>query len=93
MEVIYGERMVYGENATVAGTYVQISGETFGSGNPTAMSKMHWTRLIVLGSPGDGNQLAVYSTNLVLQAMTVEEKDLVWMERLRRSYVLQNEIV
>lgn len=89
MEVIYGERMLYGENGSIPGTYVQISGETFGSGNPTAMDKMHWTRFIAIDLPGDGDSLAVLPTNLIVQAMTVEEKDLVWMERLRRSYVLQ----
>jgi len=93
MEVIYGERMEYAENATIPGTYVQISGETFGSGNATAMDKLHWTRLIVGSAPGDGDQLVIWPCNLVVQAMTVEEKDLVWMERLRRSYVLENEIV
>jgi len=93
MEVIYGERMQYGENGTIPGNYIQISAETFGSGNPTAMDKMHWTRLIIMDTPGDGEELAIFPTNLVVQAMTVEEKDLVWMERLRRSYVLQEEIV
>jgi len=91
MEIIYGERMLYGENATIPGNYVQISGDTFGSGNPTAMDKLHWTRLILLDAPTDGQQVAIWPTNLVVQAMTVEEKDLVWMERLRRSYVLQDE--
>jgi len=91
MEVIYGERMQYGENATIPGTYIQISGETFGSGNPTAMDKMHWTRLLILDTPGDGEELGIFPTNLIVQAMTVEEKDLVWMERLRRSYVLQDQ--
>lgn len=89
MEVIYGERMFYAENTAIPGTYIQISADTFGSGNPTAMDKLHWTRLIVAGSPADGDQLAIWPTNLIVQAMTVEEKDLVWMERLRRSYELQ----
>jgi len=88
-QVIYGERMMYGENATIPGNYIQISSDTFGSGNPTAMDKLHWTRLLIIDSPGDGEQLAVFPTNLVVQAMTVEEKDLVWMERLRRSFVTQ----
>jgi len=91
MQVIYGERMLYGENSAIPGNYVQISGDTFGSGNPTAMDKMHWTRSIMLGSPGDNDQVAIWPTNLVVQAMTVEEKDLVWMERLRRSFVLQDQ--
>jgi len=89
MEVIYGERMIYAENATVPGTFVQIGGETFGSGNPTAMDKLHWTRLIFFHQPAENDECVIYPTNLIVQAMTVEEKDLVWMERLRRSYVLQ----
>ena len=91
MEVIYGERMIYAENATVLGTFVQIGGETFGSGNPTAMDKLHWTRHILVPGAGEGAKLQIFPTNLIVQAMTLEEKDLVWMERLRRSYVLQDE--
>jgi len=89
MEMIYGERMYYGENISVPGTFVQISGETYGSGNPTAMDKLHWTRLIVPHQPVANDQLIIPESNLIVQAMTVEEKDLVWMERLRRSYELQ----
>jgi len=91
MEMIYGERMILGENQQVLGTYIQISGETFGSGNPTAMDKLHWTRHIVVGAAAPDSTLQIFPTNLVVQAMTLEEKDLVWMERLRRSYVLQDE--
>jgi len=91
MEVIYGERMEYGVNATVGFTYIQISGETFGSGNPTAMDKLHWTRIYVFFNNVTLDSVTVFPSNLVVQAMTVEEKDLVWMERLRRSYVLQDQ--
>ena len=91
MEVIYGERMYYAENQQVTGTFVQISGETFGSGNPTATDKLHWTRLVVPHQPAENDIIYMPETNLVVQAMTAEEKDLVWMERLRRSYVLQDE--
>jgi len=89
MEMIYGERMEYGSNLQIPGSFVQISGETFGSGNPTAMDKLHWTRLVVFDSPTELDAGAIFATNLIVQALTVEEKDLVWMERLRRSYVLQ----
>jgi len=91
MEVIYGERMEYGSNLQIPGSYVQISGETFGSGNPTAMNKLHWTRLVVFDNPDELDVGALFATNLIVQALTVEEKDLVWMERLRRSYVLQDQ--
>ena len=89
MEVIYGERMQYAENATIPGTMVQIGGETFGSGNPTAMNRLHWTRYYAMLNSAPTDTMAVGPTNLIVQAMTVEEKDLVWIERLRRSYVQQ----
>jgi len=91
MEVIYGERMEYGSNLQIPGSYVQISAETFGSGNPTAMDKLHWTRLLVFDTPQEGETGGIFATNLIVSALTVEEKDLVWMERLRRSYVLQDQ--
>jgi len=91
MEVIYGERMEYAINATIGFTYVQVSGDTFGSGNPTAMKKLHWTRLIVANNQLQNlDDIGVFATNLVVQAITAEEKDLVYMERLRRSYTLQD---
>jgi len=90
MSLIYGERMQYAVNATVQFSFVQVSGETFGSGNPTATDKLHWTRVFYIFAPQDQDALAIFPANLIVQAMTAEEKDLVWMERLRRSYVLQN---
>jgi len=89
MEMIYGERLSYAVNAQIAGTFIQVGEERFGSGNPTAMDKMHWTRHIIIPGAAPGATLQVYPTNLIVQALTVEEKDLVWLERLRRSYVLQ----
>jgi len=99
MQVIYGERTTFAQNSNVVGLagalYVTIDKETFGSGNPTAMDKMHWTRVYWLNgsnvpSPEDIQVIGLPASNLIVQALTVEEKDLVWMERLRRSYVLQD---
>jgi len=92
-ELIYGEFVEYGRNNTITNTFIKTNFETLGSGNPTAMDKLHWTRVYYWHIAGNGDTLLVDNANLVVQAMTVEEKDLVWMERLRRSYVLQNEIV
>ena len=91
MELIYGERMQYARNTQIPQTVIQVSGETFGSGNPTAMSRLHWTRYIRLGNSLPSDSVSIHATNLVVQALSVEEKDLVWMERLRRSYVLQEQ--
>jgi len=92
MQVIYGERMEYGVNQQIGFTYVQTSGETFGSGNPTAMDKLHWTRIFVFFNNQTLDYVTIMPSNLIVQALTVEEKDLVWMERLRRSYVLEGAV-
>lgn len=92
MEVIYGLRRTLVFNANIQGEFVVADVETFGSGNPTAMDKLHWTRMILISITGPAANLYVYPTNLVVSAITVEEKDLVWLERLRRSYVLQGNV-
>lgn len=95
MEVIYGERTTYAVNDSISGlageVYVILDRDTFGSGNPTAMDKLHWTRVYWMNGSGTDELIMLPAANLVVQAMTVEEKDLVWMERLRRSYVLQDQ--
>jgi len=90
MEVVYGQSRNYAENATIPGTYVTTDTATFGSGNPVATDKLHWTRFIVFMA-GAAGRLSIYPSNLVIQAVTAKEKDLVWMERLRRSYVLEDQ--
>jgi hypothetical protein len=97
MQVIYGERTTMVSSNTMApglagSVYVTLGGETFGSGNPTAMNRLHWTRVIWANGAGPTETLSIGGTNLIVTALTVEEKDLVWIERLRRSYVQQGEI-
>jgi len=91
MELIYGQKTQYATNTTVPGTYIIVNSDTSGSGNPTAMNKLHWTRLYVFITGITTEDLTTPSANLVVQAMTAKESDRVWLERLRRSYVLQDE--
>jgi len=96
MQVIYGERTTYVMNSTMAvglagSVYVTLGADTFGSGQPIATDKLHWTRTIWVNGSGDNEVLLIGPTNLVIQAVSAEEKDLVWLERLRRSYVLQDQ--
>ena len=91
MEVIYGERTTYVSNNTMAvglagSVYVTLGSESFGSGNPTAMNRLHWTRIIWANGSGDSENFTVGGTNLVVQAVSAKEDDLIWIERLRRSY-------
>jgi len=95
MECTFGLRTSYAQNTTIPFTYIQLSEDTFGAGRPNAMDKLHWTRVILLEpTTADPPALDVstFPTNLLVQTITAEEPDLVWMERLRRSYVLQGEI-
>jgi len=96
MQVVYGERTTYVMNSTMAvglagSVYVTLGTASFGSGQPIATDKLHWTRTIWVNGSGDNEVLLIGPTNLVIQAITAEEKDLVHLERLRRSYVLQDE--
>jgi len=91
MQVVYGEWRSW-SNSSEVGTAVSTSGDTFGSGNPTAMDKLHITRVISVLQSGDDDGFSVPAANYVIGAVTKEEKDLVYLERLRRSYVLQGEI-
>ena len=95
MECTFGLRSSYGLNAQIDGTVVKLSEDTFGTGEPNAMDKLHWTRIYLLEPDAAlPNQMfiLIFPTNLVVQGISSEEDDLVWMERLRRSYVLQEAI-
>lgn len=90
-EVIYGEVTQLAINTTVPGTFIKTNFDTWGSGNPCATDKLHWTRIYYLHIPVNGDDILIHPSNLVIQAVTAKEKELVWIERLRRSYVLQDQ--
>lgn len=95
MQCTYGLRQSLAQNAQIPGTFINVDGGTFGSGNPSSSDKLHWTRLVIttMAKAEDvTGAIAIPPTNLVIQATTTEEADLVYMERLRRSYVLQGEL-
>jgi hypothetical protein len=91
IQCVYGQSRQYAENQQIAGTYVTVDNATFGTGDAVATDKLHWTRLIVFLNVGAGS-LQIYPANLVISATTAREKDLVWMERLRRSFVLKGRV-
>ena len=87
MEMIYGEHQTLAVNANIPGTFITTMADTLGSGNATASDRLHWTRVYVMAPQAVGvATLSIYSTNLVSQAITGKEKDLVYIERLRRAY-------
>lgn len=92
-EVIYGERTTLAQNANIAGLvgakYVILDRETFGSGNASAADRLHWSRVYWFNGSGANELIMIPGANLVAQAVTVKEKDLVYIERLRRAYTQQ----
>jgi len=91
MECIYGEWHTW-SNSSEVGTAVNTARDTFGSGNATAMDKLHITRVITPLGGGTTEGFTIYDVNYVIGAVTKEEKDLVHLERMRRSYILQGEV-
>jgi hypothetical protein len=88
-EMVYGQHRTYATNANIPFTFITTDTDTLGSGNPSAADRLHWTRVFlfeVTGGIGTTTSLSVYPANLVCQAVTGKEKDLVYIERLRRSY-------
>jgi hypothetical protein len=92
MEVVYGQVTQLAVNGQVPGTFIKTNADTWGSGVPTATDKLHWTRIYYAHVPVANDTFLIHPTNLIIQAVSAKEKDLVWMERLRRSYVLQEAV-
>lgn len=92
MEMVYGELMTFSKNLQIPNAFVITFSDTLGSGNPTASDRLHWTRIFYLqpgGAAGNPGLAIIYPANLVCQAVTAKESDLVYIERLRRSYTQQ----
>jgi len=91
MTCTFGLRKSYGQNTTIPFTFVGLSEDTFGSGRPNATDRLHWTRVLLFeAATAEPPEIVVsiYPTNLVVQAISAEEKTYIYLERLRRSYEL-----
>jgi len=86
MQLVYGQMRTYAVNTVVPGTYITTATESYGSGNATAMTRLHWTRVYIIADVAS-RTITTFPTNLIVQCATVKEDDLIWIERLRRSYV------
>lgn len=71
---------------------IMTRSSSWGVGSATAGSKLYITRAIHLSSaftPEPLNEGGIPATAVVIPAVIVEEPDLMYIERLRRSYVVQ----
>ena len=90
-QVVYGRYRTLSPDTTVQSQVVITNNQTFGTGDATAGDKLYITRVVLLsgnlGNTGT-DYITVPPTAVVIPAITLEEPDLVYLERLRRSYIL-----
>jgi hypothetical protein len=91
-QIVFGLSRVFARNTTVTGLQtLMLNTRTvrFGSGNPTAVQKLWAYRIVVfLQTPADADKLLIPASTFVLIAQVVQEDDLPYMMRLKRSYEL-----
>ena len=93
-EIFDGRFRSWVNDSTTASNIRLNAGSSWGTGDATAGDKIYITRIILLSNVQAVNGVVnVPPMSIVVPAVVVQEKDLVFMERLRRSYVLGEERV
>lgn len=88
-EIFDGRFRSWVNDSTTASNIRRNAGSSWGTGDATAGDKIYITRIILLSNVQAANgAVFVPPMSIVVPAVVVQEKDLVYMERLRRSYVL-----
>ena len=69
-----------------------VGAGTFGSGEPTAASRLWVYRIIrVNGAKTTGDELRIPSARFILQGIAAAEEELPYMMRLKRSFELSTQ--
>ena len=88
-EIFAGRQRNFAPDSTVAYATVKTAENIWGAGDATAGDKIYITRVVKLtGLQVYPGQVYVPPQAIIIPATLVDEKDLEYMERLRRSYVL-----
>jgi len=88
-EILAGRFRQFVPNENLLNVLNQYSQELWGAGDATAGDKIYITRIVSsFIAMKDTSLLIVPPQSVILPATLVDEKDLAYMERLRRSYVL-----
>ena len=92
--ITMGQLRIMGNTAQIATTgqtlppWISQSLSTFGSGAPVAVQKL-WVYRFVLLQASENDPLNIPASRILLRGMVTKESDLVYIQRLRRSYELQ----
>jgi hypothetical protein len=75
-------------DTAILGGVLKIDEASWGTGTATAAKRIHITRAVFLTGQTESGILSTPSAAYVVPTSIVKERDLVYIERLRRSYVL-----
>ena len=94
--ILFGSYRFFTQNANIPyPNYQQLErSQRFDSGEPTAADKLYCYRLVVLLSSGldSTSQIKLPAARQLIGGVMGEEADLVYMQRLKRSYELANQV-
>jgi len=92
-QTILGEGVQVVQNSNILHILPVTDSYSFGSGEPTATSKLYLYRWILINASGPlnpGDHFTLPPIRYLGIGISGKEKDLVYIERLRRSYEAQN---
>ena len=89
-EIFAGRYRHFDFSTTITAGFNQTYEQVWGTGDATAGNKIYITRIVQLTGLATYpmEAMVVPPQNVIVPVSLVDEKDLVYMERLRRSYVL-----
>jgi len=103
--ITHGSYQMYYANSIVgssafsgsgSATMVSVVDNYFSSLEPTAADCLYCYRVVATGAPGEITEgvqtISIPAKRVILDAFTVEEPDLEYMMRLKRSYELANQV-
>lgn len=87
-QILFGSYRRYTHDSTITASTIKTDQTSWGAGSATAGDKIYITRAIPMSGNTQAGSVFIPSAAYVLPVSYVNEKELVYLERLRRSYVL-----
>jgi hypothetical protein len=93
MTIKFGQASIYVQSTTTPIMMIQGDAWSFGSGQPTASGTLYVTRICIphATAPAITNAISFPAIRYVAQGIATAEPEFVYLNRLRRSYELQQQ--
>jgi hypothetical protein len=78
-------------NETGTQSWLVAKQDNFGSGSPCVVQKLYIYRYVLM-KVNDGKIMTLPASRFILSALITHEKDLIYIERLRRNYQTQGSV-